>query len=297
MPARTLSSGRAQLHGIDFLAEPMTHDEYRRGLDDRAAALHSIVNQFVYADGEAGSEGTRYFISRGKPRNPRDTTRVIEAYKWHNGYRIALKVEGRDDMSGMADDAFHDDIGEKVQRVFALLGSTHGRADDEIPDTPGACFPGGFLAGEACGPERIETRFVLEDQPDVSFSLTTDSGIGKTKTLLERGGDIESRLKDTSGGRTLRRDPVDLPDGLKAQEWLTTGLMPLKVRGHIFELECDPVSGGIDRPFLTLDMHNGGIPANIDWNHPPERASLTEDEALALWDAVSRTLRLRPNGC
>ncbi len=211
LPARTQSSGRARLHGIEFLAEPMTHDEYRRGLDQRAAALHSIVNQFVYADCEAGSEGTRYFISRGKPRDPRDATRVIEAYKWHDGYRLALKVEGRDGMIGMADNSLHDDIAEKVQRVFSLLGSARGRADDEIPDTPGVCFPGGFLAGEASGPERIETRFILEEQPDVSFSLTTDSGIGKTETLLERGGDIESRLKDTSGGRTLRRGSIDLP--------------------------------------------------------------------------------------
>jgi Tle cognate immunity protein 4 C-terminal domain/Tle cognate immunity protein 4 N-terminal domain len=296
MPARTVSSGRARLQGIEFVAEPMTRDEYGQGLDERAAALRAIANQFVYADGEAGSTGTRYFISRGKPHDPRDATRVIDAYKWHEGYRIMLKVVGRDDMTGMADDSFHDDIGEKAQRVFALLSRVRGRPDDEIPTTPGVCFPGGFLAGEASGPERIETRFTLEDQLDVTFSLTTDSEIRKTDTFLQRGSDIESGLKATSGGRTLRRGAIDLPDGLRAEEWLTTGLMPLKVLGHIFELECNPVTSGAGMPLVTLDMHNGGIPANIDWSRPPERASLAEDEALALWDAISRTLRRRPNG-
>jgi hypothetical protein len=296
MPDRALSAGRAHICGIEFVAEPMTRDEYSQSLDERAAALRSIVNQFIYADDEAGSKDTRYFMSRGNPHDRRDPTRVIDAYKWHKGYRIMLKVQGRDDMKGMADDAFDNDIGEKTQRVFSLLSRVCGRPDDEIVTTPGVCFPGGFLACEASGPERIETRFTLEDRPDVTFSLTTDSGIGKTNSFLTRGSVIESRLRNTSGGRTLRRGSIDLSDGLKAEEWLTTGLMPLKVQGHIFELECNPIPTGAGMPFVTLDMHNGDIPANVDWNHPPDRASLAEDEALALWDAVSRTLRPRPDG-
>jgi Tle cognate immunity protein 4 N-terminal domain/Tle cognate immunity protein 4 C-terminal domain len=200
MPDRALSTGRAHIRGIEFVAEPMTRDEYSQSLDERAAALRSIVNQFIYADGEAGSKDTRYFMSRGNPHDRRDPTRVIDAYKWHKGYRIMLKVQGRDDMKGMADDAFDNDIGEKTQRVFSLLSRVCGRPDDEIATTPGVCFPGGFLAGEASGPERIETRFTLEDRPDVSFSLTTDSGIGKTNSFLTRGSVIESRLRNTSGG-------------------------------------------------------------------------------------------------
>ena len=40
-------------------------------------------------------------------------------------------------------------------------------------------------------------------------------------------------------------------------------------------------------------MDNVGLP--LKGEDPPQKASLTEGEAVALWDAVSRTLRPRPN--
>jgi hypothetical protein len=61
-------------------------------------------------------------------------------------------------------------------------------------------------------------------------------------------------------------------------------------------LEANSKIGSAQTPLVILSMDNGGLPPESDGNRSLSQASLTEDEAVALWDAVSRTLRPRPNG-
>jgi len=68
------------------------------------------------------------------------------------------------------------------------------------------------------------------------------------------------------------------------------------VRGHYFVLEANSKIGSTATPMVSLDMDNGGRLPGIDGDRQLTQASLTEGEAVALWDAVSRSLRLRPNG-
>jgi hypothetical protein len=102
-----------------------------------------------------------------------------------------------------------------------MLSRAGGRTDDEIPSEPGLCFPGGFLSRKASDQEDISAGFMLSNMHDVSFSLSTDSSISETTTLLQRGADINEALSHNEG-RTLRKGSVDVP-GMHSEEWLMAG--------------------------------------------------------------------------
>ena len=64
------------------------------------------------------------------------------------------------------------------------------------------------------------------------------------------------------------------------------------LKGHYFKLEGNSKGGNPLRPNFELVMENG---AEVSEGTPkPAKASLSDAEALALWDAVLKTLRLRP---
>jgi hypothetical protein len=297
-------SGAAKLNGVDVYAQPMSHNEYLRQIQERAALLKTTKSryQYLYADAKPDIPDSRYFISLGSFNESSDANRVIEAYKWDHGYRIKLQIIGSDwtnsidkDEPVIKNDPVKTDVPEKTQRVISLLSRVRGRADDVIPSEPGVCFLGGFIPGSARAFERVETSFVLPDKPDVSFVLTTDAAIHEPTTLLKRSPDVEAALKETKG-RTVRKGRVQLAGFAETEEWLIASLMPQNVQGHTFALEANSTVGSAKTPLVNLDMENGGIPPNFDPEQVSRKASLTEAEAIAFWDAVSRTLRPRPNG-
>ena len=243
--------------------------------------------------------GSRYFISQGTFYEISDATRVIEAYKWDRGYQIKLQIVGHDDTNSVLKDTpsykmnpNKNDVPGKARTVTYLLDKVRGRTEDEIPTEPGFCFIGGFLPSRAAAPENILVQFVLHGKADVSFDLNTNSDIRQTTTLLERGNDIDAALNQ-SEGRTIRKGPVEL-HGMQAEEWLMAGLTQLRIPGHHMTLEANSMISSAPTPLVTLDMDTGSNSKLL--LDRVEKASLTEGEAVALWDAVSRTLRPRQNG-
>jgi hypothetical protein len=304
MPSDALVFGGATLDGIKVEAKAMTQEDYEAAMEARSQELGSIKThtgpQFLYADDTVnGIKGSRYFISQGKINVLSPATRIIEAYKWDRSYQIKLQIEGSDFTNpDQTNDPIvkqlteKNDVPGKLRLVISILDRIRGRRDDEIPTEPGVCFIGGFLPGRATDQENIWFQFVLREQHDVSFGLDTDANIKETTTLLQRGDSVNAALKDNDG-RTVRKGRVDLP-GMQAEEWLMAGITTLHVPGHHLTLEANSLIGSAKTPLITLDMDTGS--ENNVLRGPIEKASLTEGEAVALWDAVSRTLRPRSNG-
>jgi Tle cognate immunity protein 4 C-terminal domain/Tle cognate immunity protein 4 N-terminal domain len=302
----SLSSQQTKVQGVTVEAQAMPQADYQKAMEARSKVLQATKHfegyQFLYADGEInGIQGSRYFISLGDRYEISDSNRVIEAYKWDRGYQIKLKIEGSDftnsiykDTPAYKMDPVKTDVPGKLRWVVSLLDTARGRADDDIPTEPGFCIMGGFLPGKATDQEDIATQFVLRDQQGVSFNLSTSSAISEPNTLLQRGGDINEALSQNEG-RTIRKGHVDLP-GMPAEEWLMSGLSPQNVPGHFMMLEANSKIGSAQTPLLILNLYNDSQgPAPGD-DGRFLRASLSEGEAIALWDVVSRTLRPRPNG-
>src|SRR5450830_404314 len=313
LPADVQTSGSATLQGVQVSTAKMTQQEFLKEMEKREKELRAVKHpmgyQFFYSDpgyyvtkSQAESiakEGIRYFIHLRSEADPGDTSRTIEVYKWDKGYRLQLQIDGSDFRNSIFKDRpsvqkmkKKNDVDYKFFHTLELARSFRGRADDDIPNGPGVCFEGGFIAGAASDKERVATIFRLKDHPDVKTLIITDSGHDEDTTLLQRSDQIDAQREERKG-RIIRKGRVDLPGLSQPEELLMSGITNSQIEGHHFALEANSRTSNAKTPLFMLDMDNGLFPYNTP---PAERtkASLTEGEAVALWDAVSRTIRVRP---
>lgn len=229
----------------------------------------------------------------------------MEAYKWSGGYQLKLQVKAADSVNseyvkrtegtpyGISESDRRNTVPQKKQVIFDMLGRVEGRDGHSIPTRAGVCFRGGFLPSSAGAAEEVNAQFVLTDYSDVSFGLDSNTQIQESTTLLGRGREISADV-DRFGGRTIRKGAVALPGLHQAEEWLMSGETIWDIPGTHIALEANSTIGSEETPFITLNMRTGA--PNLVQNDPVPAASLSEGEAVHLWDTVSRTLRPRPNG-
>ena len=304
MPGDAWESGYAKIQGVSIEAKPMTEDAWRQDIARREVELTATKSRdaypFLYAAGKARGDNTYYFIHRGTIYND-PSRRHIEGYKWDRGYRFLLKIKSYDythpDQTSdpiVQKMTVQNNSTEKTAVVMSLLEKLRGRSPDDIPTEPGVCFAGGFLPAPAGSNEDIDAQFGLNHMQDVSFDVSTTPDIRESTTLLQRadGTEMHAELK-TADGHLVRKGPVALA-GLKAEEWLVEGRRPGDGRGNSFSLIVNETTSGPSAPYLSLDLTTGGQVEIQGELVKFEKGSLSTGEAVALWDAVSRTLRLRP---
>lgn len=312
LPKNIRTFGDSVIERVRFEAIPASKAEFLQNISAREANLKSLVNlsggyRVLYEHGVVPAiPDSYYFVSLDNPEGQSsDMPRIVEAYRWDRGYQIRLQSKAIDMVNSVyvrktkgtpydTGSELINDVPEKKRLVFGFLGRAEGRDETTIPTVPGVCFLGGFLHGRAGEREDLSGQYYLHDKQDVNFVLETTSFIREKTTLLQRGDSINDALKERNG-HTVRKGVVDLP-GMQAEEWLMAGTTYLYIPGHHFVLEANSKTGSALTPLLELDLDTGDTMPK-DWQgDPPRKASLTENEAVALWDAVSRTLRPRPNG-
>jgi hypothetical protein len=306
MPEGMHVSGYAKTQGVDIETKAMSRDAYQREIAQQETELNAIRSihgyRSVYASGQVWGKDTKYFIHLASEVADA-ASRVIEAYKWDRGYRIKMKIEGSDfthpDQTSdpiVKQMTVKNDVPKKTGLVFELLEKVRGRADDEIPTEPGLCFYGGFLPAKAGSDEDVSTQYVLKGRDDINFAIDTTPDLRESTTLLQRTdtAEVREQLK-AADGVLIRKGSVDL-SGLHAEEWLIEGRRPGDGRGNSFSLVVNETTSGPFTPFLSMDLTTGGQVQIQDRYIKLDKASLTTGETVALWDAVSRTVRPRPNG-
>jgi hypothetical protein len=317
MPADSRIFGWLTIQDVKIGAKAMTLDEFNKAMQARSIELKNTKSYFGYRflrDDNViqGIPQSRYFISLGNTYTDPDSHQFIEAYRWDNGYQIKMTIEAYDalhstyykDDPSSRNDPDMNDLPEKFQRVVSLMRHAHGRTDDEIPKSPGTCFQGGWIDGGQYDHENPSAQFVMPGHDDVDFSLETDTNIHiyGYDTLSDVEGDLAIFLQGHPS-TALRRGKVDLPGMIDPHEELRQGITGDNIPGYMFELEANALDNPGNRPVTKLifcvGQSNAGTidPTNgkNTGTQPPEKASLTESEAVAVWDAISRTLRPRPN--
>ena len=308
MPAVFLPAGTAKFGDASVQAQAMTSEEFDDAVEKREAKMKGTKSvmgfRFLYDYGAVPNvKRTQYFVSLGDYGSSSDAVRIIDAYKWDHGYQLTLRLKAKDfthseirDMPSVKDMPVQNNLPEKTRIAFDLIARLQGRPDDVAPSEPGACFFGGFLKGKASGDEEINSSFVIADKPDVWFSFESFTNLSANDTLLQRvhGSEMRELFKATNG-RLIRSSTITLEGGLKADEALMSGRTPAKavVQGNLLSLEAN-YAGGATTPYLLLDMKNG-YPSELIETYDIKGASLTEGEAIGVWDKVSRSLRARPN--
>ena len=302
LPAGMTVEGSAIVEDARVKTKMMSLDAFNKEISAREAELKAVksmdAHPFLYLNVPAWDEHSRYFMHRGSERS-HIANRILEGYRWENGVRVKVTLEASDFSSpDQADDPIvqrmdvKNSVPTKANHVFELLTNFRGRGENEIPSEPGLCLPDGLILGKAKEDERVTAMFNVASHEDVEFTLVTDSDLVERSSLLQRHRQIEDALSQIEGGRTVRKGKVALA-GVDAEEWLLAGPRPTtEVHGHLFSLEGNALENDVLAPFVGLDMETA-VPLPDD--RGLERASLTDAEALAVWDAISRTLRPRPN--
>lgn len=189
-----------------------------------------------------------------------------------------------------------------VTRMQEIARRLRLRDDTEVPTEPGICLEGGFVP-EADGRyhEMTSIGFRFPEFPDVSFSITT------TKTERVNPGDsletaLEGGLQDAiaSGNglwymriKTLREGKRRVGDWEGSEK---LARMPPEESGqpstHEFVFRSVGVPKDMVRPYVDVQL-SSGVEQNTKGGREP---SLQDDEAVALWDRLTTSIRARPTG-
>jgi hypothetical protein len=301
MPPGMTTRGTTKIRGIMISTQAMAIDAFQAEIAKRGAELKAVksvdADPFLYANTTSPDGQPGYFMHRGAV-DADPARRTLEGYRWENGVRIQIQREAWDftdpDQSAnplVGNVTVKNNVPQRRFEVLNMLDSFRGLPAGSVPTKPALCIPGGYLLGKSRPYEYVDVRFDLPSYPGVSFHILTHSSLHEAPSLLERDG-FDAATGAPDGWRTLRKGVVRLPMEL-GEEWLIG--RPAGTAGeqeHLFRLEIGATDGSPDTPYFALTMRNRGPASRED---PSTPAAFTEAQALALWDAVSTTLRPRPN--
>lgn len=306
MPDDAWESGYAKIQGVSIEAKAMTEDAWRQEITQRETELKTTKSRdaypFLYVAGKARGDNTYYFVHRGTIYND-PSRRYVEGYKWDRGYRLLLKIKSYDythpDQTSdpiVQKMTVQNNSTEKTAVVFSLLEKLRGRSPDEIPAEPGVCFAGGFLPAPAGSNEEVNAQFGFDhSMQDALWNVFTSPDFLDDTTVSQHADSAEARVAlKAMQGWDVRKGAFDLR-GMPATEWLYESLKPGDGRGVTFEMQLNETTSKPVTPNFSLELNTGGryeVQGKLTKFDPP---SLTTGQAVALWDAVSRTVRLRPD--
>lgn len=174
------------------------------------------------------------------------------------------------------------------------------RADDEIPSEPGTCIAGGFLP-MPLEYERVRIGVRFKEFPDVHLSID----VHKNRDTLEHAASLELTLKEGEALakaqghgaafariKTFRRGPRQLGPWKGSEMLARKPAYNDDTEAHEFHFHSlgalhDPLQPQID---VRLDS---GVKNNKTARIKP---SVTDEEAVALWDKLIETIRVRQTG-
>lgn len=165
---------------------------------------------------------------------------------------------------------------------------------NEIPTEPGFCVNRGIILDPLTADqgERVTLFARLPGHPDISIDFDTTAGTAPGPNLLARNAkvmahespDVRARVKTLrEGERIINAIPgVELVQKVSEENFTT---------GYDFGWESIGKQDDVLLPELILDLDSGHGPRA---GSGPVQSSLSETAMVALWDAISSSVRLRP---
>lgn len=301
----------AEIDGVTISVRPMGREMFEIVLKDRETELKNMhmdgrpsMHYLRRIEPSSSIQVGRVF-NRAEESGSAGIGRILELLAWKNGYALKMQVEATDyHGAGFSrPDDPPDDTHQKLIKLINIYERVRGLPVGEIPSEPGLCIPNGFVGGHAVEKEGVSIAFDLKGTPDVYFQFGEHGDLHEKNTLLERTSQTEKEMK-ISGTQTVRKGKQTFHN-LPYEEWLMKGPTPDRVPGTMFMLHGNEVAEGADKPFITLELFNGFrvmSPPDLSDEQKErlglykelERASLSEAEAVALWDKIIPTFRPRP---
>jgi hypothetical protein len=200
----------------------------------------------------------------------------------------SAKVRGFARLQGLSFD-FSLDAGDSkdIPELVKIIKQIRSRDADVIPGEPGFCFENSLVADPFTADQSESTvMFVgLHSHPDLAIAVRSAAGVTAGRTLLQRDAESNFRqeysksiLNFRMGNRTV--------NGIYGEELMDRVRERTGLTRHDFEWEAISKKGA---PSIGLEMSTGhGRPG------APNQSSLSDVEAITLWDKVLSSLRVRP---
>ena len=161
---------------------------------------------------------------------------------------------------------------------------------------PGLCMETGIIAGSAFRAEEVAVSGRIDQYPGASFSFSTKTE-GKPHeglTMIDRiarSFGLDDRLgKEISASTTFLRKGKHSLNGQKGEEIVAV----ITINGETSmeaTAEFYPDPNTLDKPSIEISLSDQ---THDDNTHKPYPKNLTQEEFLALWDALLNGIKLRP---
>ncbi|KAA0019514.1 hypothetical protein F0A16_03975 [Salinicola corii] len=314
MPSQLkLSFSSLTVNDAKISAKPNSRQMFERLIDKRKAELEAMqpvdAGDQPFLKRIIQVSDDMVIIDRNESPHMPDAARLLEGYKFEGLTVFRVELTATDLSEGKYEQmrsSLKSNKPERLKQVEYLLNHLSPRQAGEVPERPGLCFEHGFLAGGAdqaipgaAVPTRKETVAMIFVDPahrDVNIHMNVNSTVTTENTLLDRMGEAEAAMqaKGDDHFSVLRRGKVDLTDIAQAEEWLATVTTDADIRGDYFTLEANSERGSVREPRISMTFNNGDYSINEDDRPKIDKASLTDAEAVGLWDAITRTFKPRP---
>ncbi|HEY0489522.1 MAG TPA: T6SS immunity protein Tli4 family protein [Telluria sp.] len=169
------------------------------------------------------------------------------------------------------------------------------RRPDEVPTEVGTCIDGGFV-GFRPKYERISLGVRFKEFPDVHFSIE----VVRNGDHIPARSDLETRLKSAeqdgdiwhSRVKYFRRAPRQIGSWQGAEALALKPAQEKEKESHEFHFISMGVPNDslVPRVDMQLDTGASGLRKGA------VKPSITDEEAVALWDKLTSSIRVRPTG-
>jgi hypothetical protein len=184
---------------------------------------------------------------------------------------------------------------ESIRSLNTAASLLRLRAEDEVPGEPGTCIEGGFVSWQPEF-ERASLGVRLKEFPDVHFSVA----VIKNQNYLVESSALEPRLKraEQDGGswytriKFLRRGTRQLGNWKGFEVLAHKPAQEKGTESHEFAFISLGALRDSFQPELDIKLDTG-VKGDETASVKP---SLTDEEAVALWDKLTSSIRVRPTG-
>ena len=177
-----------------------------------------------------------------------------------------------------------------LEIVNDLARNLRSRAPNEIPTEPGFCIDRAYIAGDSFQSEGFGIGVTFPEHPRTFLAFRSSTGAERDRLLDRVSGFLMGALKMVTGIETLRKRERD--GAIPADEYLLAGSAKGQ-RTYTFLWEAQGKDESVYEPHLKAELSVEEADVDDDGT-PPDPAFKSDKAALALWDAIIDSIRLRP---
>lgn len=201
--------------------------------------------------------------------------------------------------------SFTDEKDGTIALIKSVARRLRQRAENEVPTEPGNCIEYAFLPDEPgtekqARAELVRIGFRLKEFPDTHLSIfvgpsnphyTENSSLEWRLDRLEKQQKAQNPNHPLLKTKILRRGARQIHDWLNGFEVLSRSPEQAEIHSiNDFAMDFRGVPSDPLKPYAEIQMQTGVA----DNAAGATKASLTDEEAIAVWDKITSTIRVRP---